>query len=203
MEEPVSGKNMVASHASLQTATMKHTPAMSLDQYMQGNIPGVNVVNRSGAPGSGAVLNIRGIHSINATNQPLIIVDGIPLAAQGIFESNLGGYDYNPLMAVNPFDISKTTVIKDPIITAAYGSKASNGLIFIETLDPSATSTSIEIDYRNGFSLRPEKEIPVLNADQHRTLASEILFSSKFPIFFLKSLMKTISTTSTTPTGKN
>ncbi len=180
MEEPVSGKNMVASHASLQTATMKHTPAMSLDQYMQGNIPGVNVVNRSGAPGSGAVLNIRGIHSINATNQPLIIVDGIPLAAQGIFESNLGGYDYNPLMAVNPFDISKTTVIKDPIITAAYGSKASNGLIFIETLDPSATSTSIEIDYRNGFSLRPEKEIPVLNADQHRTLASEILFSSKY-----------------------
>jgi len=180
MSQSSKSKDLVASHTPLSMNGMKSSSVMSVDQLFQGKIPGVNIINMSGAPGSGAVINVRGIKSLNATNQPLIVVDGIPLVAQGLFESNLQGFSYNPLMAVNQFDISKAILVKDPTVTAAYGSKASNGVIFIETLDPSATSTSIEIDYRNGFSLRPEKEIPLLNASQHRTLVSEVLFSSKY-----------------------
>lgn len=179
MNQSRPGKDVVASHTDLDITNLEHSPAMSIDQYMQGKVPGMNVINRSGEPGGGAVLSLRGINSLNATNQPLFVVDGIPMTVQGLFESNLDGYSYNPLLAVNLFDISKTTIVKDPIISSAYGSKASNGIIFIETLDPSATQTSIEIDYRNGFSLKPEKELPVMNAKQHRTLISEILFSSK------------------------
>ncbi|MCF8226843.1 MAG: SusC/RagA family TonB-linked outer membrane protein [Bacteroidales bacterium] len=171
--------SVVASHVDVDIEDLEHTPSMSFDQFMQGKVPGLHVVNRSGAPGSGAVMSIRGVNSLNGNNEPLVVVDGIPKVTQGLFQSNLAGYAYNPLMAINTFDISRLEVFKDPTITAAYGSKASNGLIFIETLDPSATQTSIEIDYRNGYSLRPEKEIPVLNANQHRTLVSEILFSSR------------------------
>jgi len=172
-------RDVLISHTMVNTDEIAKTPAMTVDQYLQYRVPGMQVINKSGQPGSGAVMTLRGINSIYATNQPLIIVDGIPLAAQSdIFQSKIEGFVYNPLITVNPLDISKVVVIKDPVVTAAYGSRASNGIISIETLDPSATQTSIDIDYRNGFSLQPQRQIPQLNAGQHRTLISELLFSS-------------------------
>jgi TonB-linked SusC/RagA family outer membrane protein len=171
-------RNIVSSYSSLYTNEVHKTPVLSVDQYMQGRTPGMHVVNRSGDPGSGATTLIRGASSLNTSNQPLYIIDGIPMTPQGTFGSNLDGYSYNPLMAVNVMDISKTTIIKDPAITAAYGSKASNGLVIIETLDPSATQTTIELDLRSGYSLAPSNHIPQLNAAQHRTLINEVLFTS-------------------------
>lgn len=171
-------RNVISSYSSLYTNEIYKSPVLSVDQYMQGRTPGMHVVNRSGDPGSGATTLIRGIKSLNTSNQPLYIIDGIPMTPQGTFGSNLDGYAYNPLMGVNVLDISKTTIIKDPAVTAAYGSKASNGLIIIETLDPSATQTTIELDLRSGYSLAPSNHIPQLNAAQHRTLMNEILFTS-------------------------
>jgi TonB-linked SusC/RagA family outer membrane protein len=171
-------RNIISTYSSLYTNDIYQTPVMSVDQYMQGRTPGMHVVNRSGDPGSGAVTLIRGTNSLNTSNQPLYIIDGIPMTPQGTFGSKLNGYSYNPLLGVNVLDISKTTVIKDPAVTAAYGSKASNGLVVIETLDPSATETTIELDLRSGFSLSPSNLIPQLNAAQHRTLINEVLSSS-------------------------
>lgn len=178
MAQTMPRNEVVAAINDIDLLSVPHTPAMSIDQYLQGRVPGLNVVDRSGHPGSGAMMSLRGINSVYSNNEPLVVIDGIPLPSQNLFQSNLDGYAYNPLISVNMFDISRAVVVKDPTVTAAYGSKASNGILFLETLDPSATQTSIEIDYRNGFTLQPEKEIPLLNADQHRTLISEILFSS-------------------------
>ena len=174
-------RNIVASFDNLDIQNIYHTPSLSVDQYMQGRIPGVHVENLSGTPSSGAVTMIRGMNSINASNQPLYIIDGSPLLPHGVFGSNLHGYSYNPLMALNTFDISKITIVKDPAITASYGSKGSNGIIFIETLDPSVTETTIDLDIRSGYSLTPSSFIPQLNAQQHKTLMNEVLFSS--PLF--------------------
>jgi len=171
-------RDIVSSFASLNTEDSKHTPVLTIDQYMQGRVSGMHVINRSGDPGSGAATFLRGINSLNASSQPLYIVDGIPITSMGVFNSNLDGFEYNPLLSINTIDISKTTVIKDPSVTAAYGSKASNGLVLIETLDPSATQTEIELDLRSGYSLAPSNQIPQMNATQHRTLVSEVLFSS-------------------------
>lgn len=171
-------RDMAASYSELNIRDRHHTPAITVDEYMHGRIPGMHVVNRSGDLGSGAVTTLRGVRSVYANNQPLYIIDGIPLNAQGIFRSNLDGFEYNALVSVNPFDISKTTVIKDPVYTAAYGFKGSNGIIFIETLDPSVTQTSIQVDVRMGYSLAPANPIPQMDAGQHKTLMSEILFSS-------------------------
>ena len=178
MAQPVARRNMIPAHAELDVNEVYQSNIHSIDQYMQGQIPGMFVVNRSGMPGSGAVTTLRGVNSINATNQPLYVIDGIPLTSHGVFGSNLAGFAHNPLLDINPSDISRTLIIKDPSLTSTYGSKASNGLIFIETLDPSVTQTSIILDLRFGYSLAPSNPIPQLNADQNKTLLSEVLFSS-------------------------
>jgi TonB-linked SusC/RagA family outer membrane protein len=180
LSQNISRRNMITAYTSLNTGDIQHTSAVSVDQHMQGRVPGMNVVNSSGMPASGAMVNLRGVNSINASNQPLYVVDGIPLMSQGVFNSNLDGFEYNPLLGVNPFDISATTVVKDPSITAAYGSKGSNGIVFIETLDPSITQTTIDVDFRAGYSLSPKEQIPQLNAGQHKTLMSEVLYSSGY-----------------------
>ncbi len=171
-------RDMVASFSSINSEKIKETPVLSIDQFFQGRVPGIRTINRSGDPSSGAVSFTRGVNSINASNSPLYIVDGIPIMSKGIFGSNLDGYEYNPLLGINPLDISKTTVIKDQSVTAAYGSKASNGLVVIETLDPSATQTLVELDLRTGYSLAPSNQIEQMSAAQHKTLVSELLFSS-------------------------
>ncbi len=188
-------KDFISALSTLDAENIMHTPSLSIDQFMQGRISGMHVVNRSGDPGSGAVTMLRGVNSLVANNRPLYIVDGIPIIDMvGVFSSNLEGFDYNSLLAVNPLDISKVSVFKDASLAAAYGSKASNGMVFIETLDPSATQTVIELDLRSGYSLAPGNQIPQMNARQHKTLASELLFSSgqqeerikeKYPNLFL------------------
>ncbi|HAQ18190.1 MAG TPA: hypothetical protein DCR40_03035 [Prolixibacteraceae bacterium] len=187
-------KDIVPAYFETKTAGSYRSSAFSIDEYLQGKAAGVNIVRRNGSPGSGAVLSIRGVNSLIANNQPLYIVDGIPMENPGLFSSNVEGMAYDPLMAVNMLDISTLTIVKDPAITASYGSKASNGVVFIETLDPSATQTSIDVDLRSGFSMAPSNFIPQMNALQHKSLVNEVLFTSglfeeviraKYPNLFL------------------
>lgn len=178
LNQEVSRKNIVASSAEINVKEIRHTLPVSVDQYLSGLLPGAQITSTSGMPGSPAVINIRGIRSINASNQPLVLIDGMPQVSQGIFSSALAGYNYNQLLSLNPFDISKITVIKDPVIGAAYGTNGSNGVIMIETLDPKTTETSVDVDFRTGVSLNQSKLIPQLNAYQHRTLMNDVLYSS-------------------------
>ncbi len=178
LTQPEKSKDMIASFSELQLKDVKSNYSISIDKYLQGRLSGVYVVNQSGAPGSGAVTFIRGINSLNASNQPLYIVDGVIMESQGIFGSGIDGFSYNPLQSINPLDISNAAIMKDAIYSAAYGSKASNGVVMISTLDPSATETSFEIDFRRGLSLKPGRYIRQMNAQQHKTFANELVYSS-------------------------
>ncbi|MGE5394557.1 MAG: SusC/RagA family TonB-linked outer membrane protein [Candidatus Saccharibacteria bacterium] len=187
-------KDIVSSYADMKPKDVYKTGANSIDEFMQGRVAGMNVVRRDGTPGSGAIVSLRGANSIMTNTQPLYIIDGLPMENPGLIGSNLEGYSFDPLLAVNPLDISKVSVVKDPTVTSAYGTKASNGVVFIETLDPSATNTSIDVDLRTGYSLSPSNLLPQMNAGQHKTLANEVLFSSgmfeeaikeKYPNLFL------------------
>lgn len=181
LSQSVKMKNMSSAYTDLDLSNIDKSMIPSIDQYLQGRIAGMHVVNRSGTPGSGAVTFLRGVNSLNASTQPLYLVDGIIMESQGVFGSVVDGYSYNPLLSINPFDISNATVLKDAVYSAAYGSKASNGLVMITTLDPSATETSFDIDFRTGISLKPERYISQLNAIQHKTLANELIYTTGKP----------------------
>lgn len=171
-------KDMATAFSEPDMRTRHHTSAFTADEFMQGNISGMYTVDRSSDIGSGAVTTLRGVRSIYANNAPLYIVDGIPVNSLNLFSSRLEGYEYNALLGINSFDISALTVVKDPVYSASYGSKGSNGVIFIKTLDPSVTQTTIDVDARFGYSLAPDNQIPQLNGSQHRTLMNELLFST-------------------------
>ena len=171
-------RNALSSLAILNTENVRQIPALTVDQVLQGRISGAQVVNRSGDFGSGAVTRIRGINSLNANTEPLYVIDGIPISFTGVFNSKITGFTYNPLLGLNPLDISDAVIVKDQTATVAYGSKASNGLVLIKTLDPSATQTIIDLDIRTGYSLSPAQNIAQLDAVQHKTLVNQLLFSS-------------------------
>ena len=113
------------------------TPA----DLIRGKSAGVVVTAGSGRPGDGAMIRIRGGSSINASNDPLIVIDGLPVSNDG-----MGGAD--PLSSINPSDIESFTVLKDASATAIYGSRASNGVIVITTKKGSkvARQTNVSVD---------------------------------------------------------
>ena len=109
------------------------TPA----DLLRGKSAGVVVTAGSGMPGSGATIRIRGGSSINASNDPLIVIDGLPVSNDGIAGMS------DPLSSINPEDIESFTVLKDASATAIYGSRASNGVIVITTKKGAKTGTAL------------------------------------------------------------
>jgi iron complex outermembrane receptor protein len=97
------------------------------EQLIAGKVAGVSVTSNGGSPGSGSIIRIRGIVSLNASNDPLIVIDGLPFSGNSIDGAS------NPLSLVNPNDIESFTILKDAASTAIYGSRASNGVILITT----------------------------------------------------------------------
>jgi len=153
----------------------------SIDMTFQGLVPGMHSVLKSGMPGQGTMSYLRGIKSMNSPNTPMVIVDGVPVENPGIFESSIEGNSFNPLSTVDPLDISSIIVLKDPMYTSLYGSKAANGIVLISTLQPNVTETSIAFSLQGGVKITPSKRIPQLNNEQYRSLANEILNSSPVP----------------------
>jgi len=97
------------------------------EQLIAGKVAGVSITSNGGSPGSGSVIRIRGIVSLSASNDPLVVVDGLPFSGNGIAGAS------NALSLVNPNDIASFPVLKDASATAIYGSRASNGVILITT----------------------------------------------------------------------
>lgn len=97
------------------------------EQLVQGKVAGLQVTTGGGAPGTGSTIRIRGGSSLSASNDPLIVIDGVPVDNNGISGAA------NPLSLINPADIASITVLKDASSTAIYGSRASNGVIIVTT----------------------------------------------------------------------
>lgn len=139
----------------------------SPENLITGRIAGVQVTTAGGAPGSGATIRIRGGSSLSAKNDPLIVVDGVPLDNEGISGMS------NPLSSINPSDIETFTVLKDASATAIYGSRASNGVIIITT-KKGKKGSSMSVNYAGNVSIGTRaKSIDVLSGDQFRTLFEE------------------------------
>ena len=115
----------------------------------------------NGAPGAGSTIRIRGGASLNASNNPLIVIDGVPIA------DDAAPGTPNALATINPNDIETFTVLKDASATAIYGSRASNGVIIITT--KKGTQDKIKVSYSSTYTLRdPYKRFETLDADTYR-----------------------------------
>lgn len=131
----------------------------SPEQLIAGKVAGVQITPNDGRPGSGSRIRIRGGASLNASNDPLIIVDGVPLS------SGAGGG--NGLNLINPNDIETFTILKDPSSAAIYGSRASNGVILITT--KKGKKGKLKVNFNSQVFLQvPSGKVDVLSADQLR-----------------------------------
>ncbi|MCU7550653.1 SusC/RagA family TonB-linked outer membrane protein [Chitinophagaceae bacterium LB-8] len=144
------------------------------DAMLQGRIAGLNAIRRTGTPGAGANLFLRGFNSLYATNKPLIIIDNMLYDANDYGQSIIAGNYTNPLSMIDVKDIDNVTVLKDA--SSIYGTKGANGAIIITTLRAKEQATKIDFGAYTGFNAAPD-QLPVMNASDYRTYLSEVLQS--------------------------
>jgi TonB-linked SusC/RagA family outer membrane protein len=142
------------------------------DTYLQGKVAGLNVIRRSGTQNVGATLFLRGINSLYATNQPLIIVDGVIFNNANVGGSIISNNYNNPLSSIDVRDVDNVTVLKDA--SSLYGAKGGNGAIIITTIRAKELGTKIDFAAYGGYNAVPQN-LPVMNAGNYRTYLSEIL----------------------------
>lgn len=159
----VAKKNdLTGSVTAIKPDEKNHQLVTSAQEMMQGKIAGVNVTTSNGGPGGGATIRIRGGSSLNASNDPLIVIDGMAMDNQGVKGAP------NGLAMVNPNDIESFTVLKDASATAIYGSRGSNGVIIITT-KKGRGGQKPQVSYSGNVSMSMlAKKYDVLGGDEYR-----------------------------------
>jgi iron complex outermembrane receptor protein len=138
------------------------------EQLVLGKTAGVQITPNGGSPGSGSTIRIRGGSSLNASNDPLIVIDGVPVANDGIAGAP------NPLSLINPNDIENITILKDASATAIYGSRASNGVIIVTT-KKSKGADQLKVEFNTVNSVATvAKYANVFTADEIRDFVSRV-----------------------------
>ncbi|PAC29197.1 TonB-dependent receptor [Flectobacillus sp. BAB-3569] len=160
-------KDLTGSVTSITSKDFQTGAITTPEQLISGKVPGVSIISNSGQPGAGSTIRIRGGSSLSASNNPLIVIDGVPLEGEG----GIAGAS-NPLSFINPNDIETFTVLKDASAAAIYGTRASNGVIIITTKKGKSGALRINFSSVNSFST-VAKQVSVLSADQFRTIVNE------------------------------
>jgi len=160
-------KDLTGSIVSINSKDFLEGSVNTPEQLVMGKVAGVQITPNGGSPGSGSTIRIRGGSSLNASNDPLIVIDGVPVANDGIAGSP------NPLSLINPNDIENITVLKDASAAAIYGSRAANGVIIVTTKKAKAGGKfSVEFNTVNSVATIA-KFVDVLTADEIRNYIAE------------------------------
>lgn len=162
-----SRKNLASSVSSVNVSQIEDIPSASIDQLLQGKAPGVLTSANSPVPGSGIFLRVRGSTSINASNDPLYVVDGVFINNRSLQSVSTGGQVTDPLADLNPADIESIEILKDADATAIYGSRGANGVILITTKHGRLNSKSkVNIGYYYGSSKAPKLWTPLSGPEE-------------------------------------
>lgn len=150
------------------------TEKQDLGTAIRDGISGLQVIEKSGMPGEGSYMNIRGIHSFVAENNPLIVINGVPYLGSQDVSGVITGYSRSMLFGYDPKDIRQVTVLKGAD-AAMYGSLGSNGVILIETQQATSDNLDTRISFSGsyGFNFKPSS-LPVLNSSQYRNYMKDI-----------------------------
>lgn len=159
-------EDVTGSLQTVSTRDFNRGAITSPQELLAGKVPGVSITT-GGGPDDASQIRIRGESSLNATNEPLFVVDGIPLDGDGVSGNR------NPLNIINPNDIESITVLKDASATAIYGSRAAGGVILITT-KKGAAGAKLKVSYNGNVSWgRPFNTVDVLSADEFRAVMGE------------------------------
>lgn len=158
-----SRRNIVSSVSSVKSEAIEEVHTTTIDQVLQGRVAGVQVTKTSGTLGSAVKVRVRGISSINASSQPLYVIDGLPVINSSIGVSN----GLNPLLNLNSNDIESIQVLKGAAAAAIYGSRAANGVVLITTKDGSAVGDAqLSVKISGGYT-KPTNLYNLLDTEQY------------------------------------
>ncbi len=172
---PIPEKDLTTAITTIDAKEMEEMQAPSIGLALQGRMPGVDIAANSGDPGSGLQIRIRGTSSINAEDNPLIIVDGMPYETEIPTDFNFGTADvqgYASMLNIAPADIKSITVLKDAAATAVWGSRAASGVLIIKTKRGTMGKPSLTYTFKGSMAMKP-KPIPMLSGDQYSGLIPE------------------------------
>lgn len=167
--------DITGSVASINSGAIEKSGATTIDQALQGRLAGVQMATNSGTPGGGSSIQIRGIGSINSTNEPVYVIDGI------IISGETGNNTDNALAGINPSDIESMEVLKDASATAIYGAQGANGVIIITTKQGKAGKAKITDSASFGVQTLA-KELPMANLREfagHNNIVQDAVGYSK------------------------
>ncbi|PWD98512.1 SusC/RagA family TonB-linked outer membrane protein [Marinilabilia rubra] len=181
----VQRSDLTGSVVSLKSDDLTEGSAVSIEQLMQGRAAGVTIQSKSGEPGGAISVKIRGASSVNAGNEPLYVIDGMPFDMVSPITGSGQGFtnnpnQRNPLNALNPNDIASIEVLKDASATAIYGSRGANGVVLITT--KSGSGDKMNVNYSYSYSVQEiAKEQEMLDAHQYQDVLNGILDDGGFP----------------------
>ncbi len=171
-----SKRDLIGAVSSVKGEVLSDQAATSIDQMLQGRAAGVQIVTNSGDPGAGVDIRIRGAGSISGGNEPLYIIDGVPIISTP-FDNSSGGQNVariNPIADINPSDIERIDILKDANAAAIYGARAANGVIIITTKRGKTSKPNITLNSQ--FSMQEAlPSIPVLNGSEYKVMRLEAL----------------------------
>ena len=159
-------KDLTGSVTTVNSKDFQQGVISTPEQLIAGKIAGVSIISNGGQPGQGSTIRIRGGSSLSASNDPLIVIDGVPLDNSGIAGGN------NPLSFINANDIETFTVLKDASAAAIYGTRASNGVIIITTKKGKGGKLKVNFSSVNSISSL-HKAVDVLTGDQVRAIVNQ------------------------------
>lgn len=152
--------DLTGSVATVKSKDFNKGLVSSPEQLINGKVSGVQIMSNSGSASAGSTIRVRGGASLNASNDPLIVLDGVPLEQGGI-----SGNSSNFLSMINPSDIESMTVLKDASSTAIYGSRASNGVIIITTKKGQQGAVKVNFNTTNSLQTRAQM-VDMLSRDE-------------------------------------
>ena len=158
---------------------LKDIPINSFEEVLQGSAPGVTVNSNSGQPGAALSIRLRGTGSMNAGNEPLYVIDGIPVVSGDVAVSGVSGdtKSFNIMSSLNPSDIENITILKDAAAASLYGSRAANGVVLITTKKGQEGKTTISFKANWGITDWATKNRETVNGDQQRELTYEAFYN--------------------------
>lgn len=161
-------RDLTGSIGSISAKELKNTPVKDVLSAMQGKVAGVQITTASGAPGDGITVRVRGFSSLNSGNEPLYVVDGVPIETTSTTLLNVSGSrGLSPLSYLSPNDIESIEILKDAASASIYGSRAANGVVLITTKKGMKGKAKVDVNASFGIS-NITRKLSVLNANQWR-----------------------------------